>query len=187
MFLFYGVSSKTSERTGAFLSPRGLLQPTASQSQQARPSLFAPTAGRQGAWEEGLLGFIPGSVGFASNAQSHCPTQSPPAWGPAGLLTSVVHAHVPSSCPKLAWRADPADLCLPSPLPGPFPHLDLLSGRRGPLHTDEKLATCSFHPTPYFFQYFKLSPRSSGPLRPSRRLELIRGAAESCVYVINNS
>lgn len=30
--------------------------------------------GKAGAWESGLLGFIPGSVGFASNAQSHCPT-----------------------------------------------------------------------------------------------------------------
>lgn len=124
MFLFYGVSSKTSERTGAFLSPRGLLQPTASQSQQARPSLFAPTAGRQGAWEEGLLGFIPGSVGFASNAQSHCPTQSPPAWGPAGLLTSVAHAHVP--LPAQSWLGVLTQLTSAFPLLSPAPSPTLI-------------------------------------------------------------
>lgn len=142
MCFFYGGSSKTSERTGAFLFPRGLLQPTASPSQRVHPSLLhPPRAGRRPGRRDSWLLFL------ASIAQSHCPTQSPPARGPAGLHTSVAHAHVPSSCPKLAWHADPADLCLPSPLPCPFPHLDLLSGRRGPLHTDEKLAACSSHPT----------------------------------------
>lgn len=59
----------------AFSSPQLL-----KASRPTLPSLCH--LGKAGAWESGLLSFIPGSVGFASNAQSHSPTPATISLGP---------------------------------------------------------------------------------------------------------
>lgn len=153
------------------LYPRGRLQPTASQGHQPAPPGLAPARGRQGAWEPGLQGFIPGCVGFASNAQSPCPTlvptpQRPGRPPPSRSLAGTAHAHVSSS------RRPRGPLCHPSPLSPPH-----RSGPKGAPRDDRKRSVSPFHTLRHrCFAHFSSCPTRSGPGLLSLWLEVIRAA-----------
>lgn len=170
MLLFYGVSSRTSERTRAFVPERpspahSLPRPPACHS---RPCTRQGKAGGLGA---GTPGFYSRLCGLCLECPKPLPTlvptpQRPGRPPPSRSLAGTAHAHVSSS------RRPRGPLCHPSPLSPPH-----RSGPKGAPRDDRKRSVSPFHTLRHrCFAHFSSCPTRSGPGLLSLWLEVIRAA-----------